>query len=105
MLPYPQLPGFDYTSFLHDNVGLDLQPQTQAHDASAGASSESPDRLTPSSSDNNAPAGASIGVVARRQPVERQSMERRGHTKSRRGCYNCKRRRIKVYALLDWLAT
>ncbi|KAK3387680.1 hypothetical protein B0H63DRAFT_470694 [Podospora didyma] len=25
----------------------------------------------------------------------RQRMERRGHTKSRRGCYNCKRRRIK----------
>lgn len=26
----------------------------------------------------------------------RQRLERRGHTKSRRGCYNCKRRRIKV---------
>ncbi|KAI1816393.1 C6 zinc finger protein [Poronia punctata] len=26
---------------------------------------------------------------------QRQRLERRGHTKSRRGCYNCKRRRIK----------
>ena len=26
----------------------------------------------------------------------KQRLERRGHTKSRRGCFNCKRRRIKV---------
>lgn len=26
----------------------------------------------------------------------RQRLERRGHTKSRRGCFNCKKRRIKV---------
>ena len=28
--------------------------------------------------------------------VRRRGLERRGHTKSRRGCFNCKRRRIKV---------
>ena len=28
--------------------------------------------------------------------LSKQRMERRGHTKSRRGCFNCKRRRIKV---------
>ncbi|KAI0181373.1 hypothetical protein GGR52DRAFT_32825 [Hypoxylon sp. FL1284] len=28
-------------------------------------------------------------------PILRHRQERRGHTKSRRGCYNCKRRRIK----------
>jgi hypothetical protein len=27
----------------------------------------------------------------------KQRLERRGHTKSRRGCFNCKRRRIKVW--------
>lgn len=27
---------------------------------------------------------------------QKQRLERRGHTKSRRGCFNCKRRRIKV---------
>ncbi|KAI1766608.1 hypothetical protein GGR53DRAFT_485927 [Hypoxylon sp. FL1150] len=30
-----------------------------------------------------------------RNAAQRQRQERRGHTKSRRGCYNCKRRRIK----------
>ena len=34
----------------------------------------------------------SAGAVG--QP--KQKLERRGHTKSRRGCFNCKRRRIKV---------
>ncbi|KAK1750002.1 C6 zinc finger protein [Echria macrotheca] len=29
-------------------------------------------------------------------PVAKQRLERRGHTKSRRGCFNCKRRRIKA---------
>ncbi|KAK8086989.1 hypothetical protein PG994_001963 [Apiospora phragmitis] len=30
-----------------------------------------------------------------RQAAKKQRLERQGHTKSRRGCYNCKRRRIK----------
>ncbi|KAK8094514.1 hypothetical protein PG997_001199, partial [Apiospora hydei] len=30
-----------------------------------------------------------------RQAAKKQRLERKGHTKSRRGCYNCKRRRIK----------
>lgn len=29
----------------------------------------------------------------------KQRLERRGHTKSRRGCFNCKRRRIKVWTV------
>jgi hypothetical protein len=33
------------------------------------------------------------------QVVPKQRLERRGHTKSRRGCFNCKRRRIKVSSL------
>ncbi len=35
----------------------------------------------------------------------KQRLERRGHTKSRRGCFNCKRRRIKVWGCgvkSDW---
>lgn len=31
-----------------------------------------------------------------RQAAKRQRLERKGHTKSRRGCFNCKKRRIKV---------
>lgn len=37
------------------------------------------------------PSGGSGSASA----ASKQRMERRGHTKSRRGCYNCKRRRIK----------
>ncbi|CAI0641768.1 unnamed protein product [Colletotrichum noveboracense] len=50
------------------------------------------------------PTGASSAVAANNSrpeistsnaPVQKQRLERRGHTKSRRGCFNCKRRRIK----------
>ncbi|KAI2784008.1 hypothetical protein F4815DRAFT_262625 [Daldinia loculata] len=34
-------------------------------------------------------------ALTRSNLTQRQRYERRGHTKSRRGCYNCKRRRIK----------
>ncbi|KAK3900233.1 hypothetical protein C8A05DRAFT_45883 [Staphylotrichum tortipilum] len=38
-------------------------------------------------------AGTSSGGGG--QALQKQRLERRGHTKSRRGCFNCKRRRIK----------
>ncbi|PFH62055.1 hypothetical protein XA68_15263 [Ophiocordyceps unilateralis] len=72
-------PEFDYSSLLQPDDGAVPLPTP------AGPASESPDRPTPSSPD----------AVVRRQPAQRQRLERRGHTKSRRGCYNCKRRRIK----------
>ncbi|KAI0472469.1 C6 zinc finger protein [Xylaria cf. heliscus] len=34
-------------------------------------------------------------TVVKSNSNQKQRLERRGHTKSRRGCYNCKRRRIK----------
>ncbi|KAK4174064.1 hypothetical protein QBC36DRAFT_47712 [Triangularia setosa] len=37
-------------------------------------------------------SGSGSGMTA----AGKQRLERRGHTKSRRGCFNCKRRRIKV---------
>ncbi|KAF4482416.1 Sterol uptake control protein 2 [Colletotrichum fructicola Nara gc5] len=52
----------------------------------------------------SSPTGASSAVAANNSrpeistsnaPVQKQRLERRGHTKSRRGCFNCKRRRIK----------
>src|SRR5690348_9695937 len=42
------------------------------------------------------PVAPAPTVVEPRSSVMRQRLERRGHTKSRRGCFNCKRRRIKV---------
>ncbi|RDA83619.1 hypothetical protein CP532_2842 [Ophiocordyceps camponoti-leonardi (nom. inval.)] len=71
VLPYAATE-FDYASLL------------QPDDVHVPA--ESPERPPPSSPE---------AAVVRRQPVQRQRLERRGHTKSRRGCYNCKRRRIK----------
>ncbi|KXJ96938.1 hypothetical protein Micbo1qcDRAFT_229726 [Microdochium bolleyi] len=47
-----------------------------------------------SGSDNNG-SGSGGGSSASNSNSRRQRLERRGHTKSRRGCYNCKRRRIK----------
>ncbi|KAL8397815.1 hypothetical protein RB594_004500 [Gaeumannomyces avenae] len=38
---------------------------------------------------------SSSGDSSRSPPPPKQRLERRGHTKSRRGCFNCKRRRIK----------
>ncbi|KAK8133958.1 hypothetical protein PG984_005970 [Apiospora sp. TS-2023a] len=35
------------------------------------------------------------GSWSARQVAKKQRLERKGHTKSRRGCYNCKKRRIK----------
>lgn len=53
-----------------------------------------------STSDMNKFASNSVSpptsAIAGNNSNQRGKLERRGHTKSRRGCYNCKRRRIKV---------
>lgn len=62
---------------------------------------------TPPSSDSNnntsntnRASSVGSGDLAR-SAGSKQRLERRGHTKSRRGCYNCKRRRIKVRHCLE----
>ncbi|KAM7208435.1 hypothetical protein V8F20_001116 [Naviculisporaceae sp. PSN 640] len=58
----------------------------QGHElARAGLRIASPPTVASATSPAPAPGGMSL----------KQRMERRGHTKSRRGCFNCKRRRIK----------
>lgn len=64
--------------------------------------SDSPRVGTPPSSDSthrtshtNRASSVGSGELSRSSNTK-QRLERRGHTKSRRGCYNCKRRRIKV---------
>ncbi|SPQ27330.1 4ace3030-7343-43cb-828f-eb6824488e51 [Thermothielavioides terrestris] len=49
--------------------------------------------LTPYSHGDAVHGESSMSHGTQAQP--RQRLERRGHTKSRRGCFNCKRRRIK----------
>jgi hypothetical protein len=115
LLTYPEPTEFDYSAFL--NTGDDMayhqaqavpQPQllmstrpqlspTMGHAPGLGSS------LGPGYSDSSAGRATTPGsdtisnsTDLARKPQQKQRLERRGHTKSRRGCYNCKRRRIKV---------
>ncbi|KAJ3481026.1 hypothetical protein NLG97_g7922 [Lecanicillium saksenae] len=90
MLPYPDPGQFDYGAFLGGDSAMQFQDLTPPHNQNALAAS--PGQVTPPSSESRSPPGG--GEMIRR-PGTKQRLERRGHTKSRRGCYNCKRRRIK----------
>ncbi|OAA59315.1 C6 transcription factor [Cordyceps fumosorosea ARSEF 2679] len=90
MLPYADPGQFDYGSFLGSDAALQFQDLAPPHNQAA--LTQSPGQVTPPSSESRSPPGAEL---ARRQGAAKQRLERRGHTKSRRGCYNCKRRRIK----------
>lgn len=90
-LPYPDPSQFDYGAFLGGDSAMQFQDLTSPHNQAALA--QSPGQVTPPSSESRSPPG---GELARRSASAKQRLERRGHTKSRRGCYNCKRRRIKV---------
>jgi len=64
---------------LADGTVQTLVPLATSRAASRSVRSKTP---SPTDSTGNSPP--------------KQRLERRGHTKSRRGCFNCKRRRIKV---------
>lgn len=102
LLAFTDQGDFDYGAFLQ---GEDISFGESAHGLTSGGGAFSDDsgtgKATPPSSDNRSNSNASTSTsttgtqVARRPPAQKQRLERRGHTKSRRGCYNCKRRRIK----------
>lgn len=95
ILTYPDPSEFDYSTFLQQTE--DIPFPDPSHSTSAGTISESsPGQATPPSSDGQSTSAVVDMSVKRRQSAQKQRLERRGHTKSRRGCYNCKRRRIKV---------
>ncbi|KAK7439658.1 C6 zinc finger protein [Colletotrichum acutatum] len=80
----PSFSDFDYGAFFQ---GEDmLLGEVNTH--SSETLSESPTTRTSAS-------GPSGEGSSRHGPAQKQRLERRGHTKSRRGCFNCKRRRIK----------
>ncbi|KAF4494861.1 UPC2-regulatory involved in control of sterol uptake [Fusarium agapanthi] len=86
MLSFTDQPDFDYAAFLQtDDITFGEGAQIQQQ-----VPSDSSDKATPPSTTS----GSSSELVAR-PSAQKQRLERRGHTKSRRGCYNCKRRRIK----------
>lgn len=77
---------FDFGAFLRDDT---LDMDVVLPDRSTGTEEGASTSPTDSSSQ---PGGG--GEMVRVASGKRH--ERRGHTKSRRGCFNCKRRRIKV---------
>ncbi|EFY95418.1 Zn(2)-Cys(6) zinc finger domain protein [Metarhizium robertsii] len=92
ILTCPDPSEFDYSTFLQQVE--DIPFPDPSHNTSAGTISESPLGQAPAArSDGWSTSGAADMSVMRR--AQKQRPERRGHTKSRRGCYNCKRRRIK----------
>ncbi|KAM0399989.1 hypothetical protein ACHAQC_003274 [Fusarium culmorum] len=97
MLSFPDQ-DFDYSAFLQaDDITFGESAQSQLP-----STSDSSDKATP-------PSGSSSEVAVQRPSAQKQRLERRGHTKSRRGCYNCKRRRIKneylMHAILGFSAS
>lgn len=77
-------PEFDYTAFLNDQE-IDYLAEDNSSSSSATLA------LSATSSNSSPPTARSP-----QNSAQKHRHERRGHTKSRRGCYNCKRRRIKV---------
>jgi hypothetical protein len=91
---------FDYGAFLQGD-----DADYMAEDSSASASTNNmgitPPEHSPPHPGPSTGASTNTGssaLVRSTSEIQRQKqrLERRGHTKSRRGCFNCKRRRIKV---------
>lgn len=82
-------PDFDYGVFLQDN----MQEDDADYLAEESSASTSTNTITDAALQALSPQGS---AVIRGGATPKQRLERRGHTKSRRGCFNCKRRRIKV---------
>lgn len=82
---------FDYGAFLQEE-DADYLAEDSSNSSHTMADS-SPQSLTSQPSTSLVNSGGSSTASG---GGGRQRLERRGHTKSRRGCFNCKRRRIKV---------
>ncbi|KAL7795187.1 hypothetical protein V8C37DRAFT_46715 [Trichoderma ceciliae] len=94
---------FGYATFLQAD-DVDFIDTMQGHSTATLSESSGGMHTPPPYSSAGSLSGGSnnnnnnLDLSLRRLPMQqRQRLERRGHTKSRRGCYNCKRRRIKVY--------
>jgi hypothetical protein len=83
-------PDFDYGAFLAADVDFNMTEENNYYSTS----------LSDSSAHKTSPTPPASSEMTRSMQSQKQRLERRGHTKSRRGCFNCKRRRIKVTAAL-----
>lgn len=113
MLTYPDPNDFDYGAFLQQTPGAEDvnfhattpnpqlphgSPPQQIQGTTFSDSSLGRGTGTPPSSDGRSGSTELVRKTSSASAAltQKQRLERRGHTKSRRGCYNCKRRRIKV---------
>lgn len=117
-------PEFDYDAFIqsHDDVDYLAEDSSGSNPATAagdggelqlpatllvplgGSQSPVPTVVaaTPGAQTSLGDSGGDTSSGNNRSSPPKQRLERRGHTKSRRGCFNCKRRRIKVLLHLPW---
>ncbi|KAL2753688.1 hypothetical protein ACRALDRAFT_1077366 [Sodiomyces alcalophilus JCM 7366] len=105
LVSQPTLSEFTYSTFLQDeeaNLGIEeAYSNVTLSEGGSGRYMSTAPGWGQGSAGVGADAGAGAGngsstELARTEATGRKvRMERRGHTKSRRGCYNCKRRRIK----------
>ncbi|KAH7366861.1 C6 zinc finger protein [Plectosphaerella cucumerina] len=111
LMPMPGSPlDFDYDVFLQDGTMTfntdDAYSSATLSDSGSGqkttpvtggSSSSGGDLLQVSPQDTSTGSSSSRTMSLAPAPShsQKQRMERRGHTKSRSGCFNCKRRRIK----------
>ncbi|KAM0486150.1 hypothetical protein ACHAPX_000852 [Trichoderma viride] len=97
IMSFPDSSDFDYGAYLQPDAGFvdGVQGYSTLSESSGGI------HTPPYASSRSLPSGSNINnsnlelSLRRTSMQQRQRLERRGHTKSRRGCYNCKRRRIK----------
>ncbi len=112
--PDPDPPDSPYGVFLQaddDDIDIDYLAEESSTSATSRTLTDGPLQAMPvvvnsslsSSSLSTAATSPGGGGVKAPSPANsadtsppKQRLERRGHTKSRRGCFNCKRRRIKV---------
>lgn len=82
---------------LKSSMSLSSLPDRHSMDHSDASSNSSPDSFTETRVERRASRrqSRSESLQPPPPPPPRKPIPRKGHTKSRRGCYNCKRRRIK----------
>jgi len=91
---------FDYGAYLQgddaDNVAENSSASASTNNLGITPPELSPPVAGASSGTGSGPNAGALVRSASELQRQKQRLERRGHTKSRRGCFNCKRRRIKV---------
>ncbi|KAK8130198.1 hypothetical protein PG999_002578 [Apiospora kogelbergensis] len=88
--------GFGHGSFVEDG---DIVIDYTVEGVSSGSTAPWEDVAAAGAGQAAAQALTSNHPWSARQAAKKQRLERKGHTKSRRGCYNCKKRRVKVMGI------